>query len=548
MFDVLGTDFTKLGTVENPSSANYSVYWQETGGITLIAAATPNNQAWLKNDRYILVKAPVRRGMVNDTAYVIVNVAVDEEKAEITVNGKTADYMLHGRAMQPVVLEGTRAREAVSKTISDNLRGLPIVTGITGEMVDTEIIRYPMDGGALDETTMELMQYCGIGKQLYFDLDRFVFLADSGRVRTGLAHVPVFGRGSGIARNPTIAIDSSDYCNVATATLSFNDDHTEEFAVGTTDSAGIDRLELWCGEISQDSEETDADFRARAQAEMEGMLEAHVKRISVSADIDADDLSAHYQLGDIVPVKIGGYLVAKRITGIVWLTDQMNDKATLQLGDPVMTVIAEIKEKSKAESKRVSGSIGGLSSRAKAAEKKISAILEDYKLLVAKVDGVVAGMDAYVLNKTFEDYKYAVSRLFASIEEANAALKLSVEKNTDDIGTLAQAQSSLVAQVDGAEARIDLNAQNINGVASSVASIEADVINLKGRVNLTDVAYVSEGHGLGVVGSIVANGNILANGYIGTADGGGYVLIGSKAFVPTEITSTSGTVLVLGIA
>lgn len=544
MFDVLGTDFVKLGTVENPSSANYSVYWQESGGITLIAAATPNNQDWLKNDRYILVKDPVRRGMVNDTAYVIVNVGVDEEKAEITVNGKTADYLLHGRAMQPVVLEGTRAREAVAKTISDNLRGMPIVTGITGEMVDTEIIRYPLDGGALDETTMELMQYCGIGKQLYFDIDRFVFLADSGRVRTGLAHVPVFGRGSGIARNPTIAIDSSDYCNVATATLSFNDDHTEEFSVGTTDAAGIDRRELYCGEISQESEETEADFRARAQAEMEGMLEEHVKRISVAADIDANDLAAYYQLGDIVPVKIGGYLVAKRITGIVWLKDQMNDKATLKLGDTVMTVIAEIKEKNKAESKKVSGSIGGLSSKAKAAEKKISAILEDYKLLVAKVDGVVAGMDAYVLNKTFEDYKYAVSRLFASIEEANAALKLSVEKNTDDIGTLAEAQSSLVAQVNGAEARIDLNAQNLNGVASSVASIEADVVELKGRVDVTGTLSISDGR-LRCEKSIYTPANVFANKFWSDS---AEIRLGSNDYVPTEITSTSGTVLVLGIA
>ena len=549
MFDVLGTDFAKLGTVENPSSANYSIYWQEIGGITLIAAVTPNNLAWLENDRYILVKDPARRGMENETVYVIVNVAVNEEKAEITVNGKTADYLLHGRAMQPVVLAGTRAREAVAKTIDDNLRGLPIVTGITGEMVDTEIIRYPLDGGAVDEISTELMQYCGIGKRVWFQQDRFAFFADSGRDLTGLAHVPVFGRGSGTARNPTIAIDSSDYCNVATATLTFNDDHSEVFSVGATDATGIARKELHCGEISQESEETEADFRARAQAEMEGMLAEHVKLISVSADIDASDVNALYQLGDIVPVKIGGYLLEKRITGIVWLKDQMNDRVTLKLGDPVMTVIAEIKEKNKAESKKISGQIGGLRSGARATEKKLGVIQEDYQSLIAKVEGVVAGMDAYVLNKTFEDYKYAVARLFATIEEANAALTVSVEKNTEDIGTIVTANAELVARVDGAEASITLNAQNINGVASSVATIEADVVNLKGRVDVTGVLSVKDG-AITSSGPIYAPNQTISGGTLKSQD-----LYASRNFYlqdvqysPKEITSTSGTVLVLGIA
>lgn len=118
-------------------------------------------------------------------------------------------------------------------------------------------------------------------------------------------------------------------------------------------------------------------------------------------------------------------------------------------------------------------------------------------------------------------------------------------KNTED---LQKASAALTARVDGAEASITLNAQNIKGATSSVAAIQADVVELKGRVNLTDTAYVTEDHGLGVKGSIVANGNILGNGYIGTADANGYVLIGAQSYKPTEITSTSGTVLVLGIA
>ena len=43
MYDVLNSSFDKIDTLEMVSSANYSVYWQETGGITLIAAATAHN-------------------------------------------------------------------------------------------------------------------------------------------------------------------------------------------------------------------------------------------------------------------------------------------------------------------------------------------------------------------------------------------------------------------------------------------------------------------------------------------------------------------------
>ena len=50
MFEIHGTDFRKLGSVENPSSANYSIYFQEIGGLTLIAAATEENRELLKNE------------------------------------------------------------------------------------------------------------------------------------------------------------------------------------------------------------------------------------------------------------------------------------------------------------------------------------------------------------------------------------------------------------------------------------------------------------------------------------------------------------------
>ena len=190
-----------------------------------------------------------------------------------------------------------------------------------------------------------------------------------------------------------------------------------------------------------------------------------------------------------------------------------------------------------------------------------------------RIEEVNSALNVYVKNT--EEYKEANTGLVSSIENNVSGLNLKVTNVETDVGVLQTAsaalttrvsgaetalemqsqsidglqtaQASLVARVDGAEARIQLNAQNINGVSSSMATIQADVVELKGRVNLTDTAYVTEGHGLGVRGSIVGNGNLLVSGYIGTTANGPIMLAG-KNFIPTEITSTSGTVLVLGTA
>ena len=176
-------------------------------------------------------------------------------------------------------------------------------------------------------------------------------------------------------------------------------------------------------------------------------------------------------------------------------------------------------------------------------EKEIN---HDYKYVSSDSRSTSRALSGYgsALSKLEKKQEELSDSFGVELGDVRASLDVYVKKTED----LEEASAALTTRVSGAEASINLNAQNIDGVASSVATIRADVVELKGRVNLTDTAYVTDGHGLGVVGSIVANGNILANGYIGTADPNGYVLIGSQSFKPTEITSTSGAVLVLGIA
>lgn len=542
MFEILDSGLAMVGAVEKVSSDNHSIHWQESGTLVLIAAATEANLLNLRNDRFILVRDPYRQGDRLDGLYLICNVSHDEENNEITVNGKTAGFLLHQRVIGDTVLSGTTAGAALAELANGNARGLPIQAEWESAG-DPEVIRYPMDGGALDEKCADLMAYCGIGMGTELRDGKIYLQFSPGRDISAIPSVPVLGRHSGWARNTNLSIDASDYCNVAVGTLVFQNNSEEAFSFGETAAAGSSRRELFIGDISQSKGESDADFRARAETEANAKLVAHLLRTTISADIFPADYGRPFLVGDVIRVQVGAVTLKKRIIGATWLHDQNNDRISLTLGDKLNTVPAEIKEKQKA----TAASAAGAGRAAKENKNALAGIESDYKMLLAQVTDIVAGMDAYVLNKVFEDYKVSVANVFAALRDEDETIKSQLSLQASSIAGLQTASAELTTRVSGAEASIQLNAQNINGVSSSVATIQADVVDLKGRVNLTDTAYVTEGHGLGVRGSIVGNGNLLVSGYIGTTANGPIMLAG-KNFIPTEITSTSGTVLVLGTA
>ena len=158
---------------------------------------------------------------------------------------------------------------------------------------------------------------------------------------------------------------------------------------------------------------------------------------------------------------------------------------------------------------------------------------ELYDSFGVELDNVRSALDVYV--KETEDLQEASASLTTRVSGAETAL----EMNTQAIDDLQGASVEMAARVDGAEASIKLNAQNINGVSSSVASIEADVVKLKGRIDLSGNVSVSDGQLTTLSGLVAANGFQIG--------GGNFYFKGTK-FEPTQITSTSGTVLVLGTA
>jgi hypothetical protein len=146
---------------------------------------------------------------------------------------------------------------------------------------------------------------------------------------------------------------------------------------------------------------------------------------------------------------------------------------------------------------------------------------------------------------TLESIETAIN---GHLEGIDASLLLKADNDT--VIGLRTSQADLAARVGDTEASLKLKASqsDVDGLSSSIATLTADVINLQGRVNLSDVAYVSDPYGLGVKGSIVANGNLLVSGYIGTTSENGPIKLGYNDFTPQSITSTDGVKTVLGAA
>ena len=214
------------------------------------------------------------------------------------------------------------------------------------------------------------------------------------------------------------------------------------------------------------------------------------------------------------------------------------------------------------DSRSTSRALSGYGSALSKLEKKQEELSDSFGVRIEEVN---SALNVYVKNT--DEYKEANTELVSSIENNVSGLNLKVTSVETDVGELQTAsaelttrvsgaetalemqsqsidglqtaQASLGARVDGAEASISLNAQNIDGVASSVATIQADVVNLKGRIDLSGNVSVSDGQ-LTVLGNLVAAKSF----QIGTED---FYIYGNK-YTPQQITSTSGTVLVLGTA
>lgn len=160
---------------------------------------------------------------------------------------------------------------------------------------------------------------------------------------------------------------------------------------------------------------------------------------------------------------------------------------------------------------------GGAGGRALAAARKIT---EETKRLVADVGAAKAGIEARVKYVDLED------------------------------GTWVNAHTSIFANGAGKASALDLWVVGVSGgKIASFAKLVADTIELKGRVDVTGILSVKNG-AITSSGPIYAPNQTISGGDVKSQD-----LYASRNFYyrdvlyePKEITSTTGTVRVLGIA
>lgn len=552
MYEIYSAGLEKLGEVEAVVSDNHSLHWQQSGTMVLIAAATENNLRRLKNDCFLLVRDDQRHGGRLDGLYVICNVTHDEDRHEVTVNGRSALFLLHQRAAMDTVLTDTTAGAALAGQINENARALPVQASAEREG-DPEVIRYPLSGGALDELSASLMSYCGIGHTAELSGGTVRLHFSAGRDISARDDAAILGSHSGRARSASIGIDASDFFNVAVGTLVFQNKSEEAFAFGETEAAGSARRELYVGALRQSSGEAEADFRARAEKEAGDKLLSHLLRTTISADISPADYGHPYRVGDIIRVQVGAVTLRKRIISAAWLRDQNQDKVTLTLGEQLNTIVAEIRE----QEKQTAAKAGGAAKAAEENAEKIAGILTDHKALIAQVTDLVAGMDAYVINKVFEDYKYSVARLFAAMQEKDDQMmaELAVKVSTDDLKEelnirladylTANAAAELYVTGSGVTAAIGAYiVTDQSGNTSTLAAMLADIIKLQGDVTIIGDLSIEDGRlrvgkGILVYGNSNNWGDLMVSGKFFINSGNLYV--GGVPYVPKQITYVTKT-------
>ena len=143
---------------------------------------------------------------------------------------------------------------------------------------------------------------------------------------------------------------------------------------------------------------------------------------------------------------------------------------------------------------RVGGVARGAAGAAATSLKRQDGIEEDFKVLEARVTDVAAGMEAYVRNETFDDYKLAVSRLFAEVDENGEKIKSELQLQATSIDGLQTAQSELADRVGSAESSLKQKAESktVTDLAGRVAVVETSESELASRVGDAETGLLSK--------------------------------------------------------
>lgn len=171
-------------------------------------------------------------------------------------------------------------------------------------------------------------------------------------------------------------------------------------------------------------------------------------------------------------------------------------------------------------------------------KKSVEDLTEDFDMFGVALTNVSANLETYV-KETDEEF-LAIAQTYAVAADVESDLTLISQKT----GEIEAASAKLSTRVGDAESSLTLQAEKIADNEWAIATLDADVVNLKGLTEVDGSLNVYGGNIYSKHDIEALTGTVVAKTIAASQN----FLIGGVEYTPQEITSTSGTVRVLGIA
>lgn len=327
-------DLSNRHEITHAISCEFSYYYNDIGKFTVVLPMDDYNLSIAQQNSILYI---VERSL----AYEVVEVVVDCDNNEITLNG----YSLNNRLERRVVASAAtivNVEADVYKAVSANLRGLAIKLsdkkGLT-EAIDATGIY----GDSLLSAIEPVLSDAGLGQRAKFDYrtKSITWEIYKGKDRTVGLDAVSFVQERGTAPGLIVDKDQSIYKNVCYCTAKRRDE--TEFVVQAGQADGNERRELWT-EFSGDGQgenESNAAFETRVRNYAALQLGSHRDRIGFETDISGDELGTAYDVGDLVwcaSLRLGLKYKA-RITGASFAQDANSQSVKITIGEPTLTVL-----------------------------------------------------------------------------------------------------------------------------------------------------------------------------------------------------------------
>ena len=327
-------DLANRHEITHAISCEFSYYYNDIGKFTVVLPMDDYNLSISQQNSILYI-------VERDLAYEVVEVVLDCDGNEITLNGYSLNNRLERRVVASVATIVNVESDAY-KAVSSNLRGLAIrladKKGLT-ETVDATSVY----GESLLTAIRPVLSNAGLGQRAKFDYRTKAITWEiyKGKDRTAGLDAVSFVQERGTAPGLIVDKDQSIYKNVCYCTAKRRDE--TEFVVQAGQADGNERRELWA-EFSGDGQgenESNAAFETRVRNYAALQLGSHLDRIGFETNIDGDELGTAYNVGDLVwcvSLRLGLKYKA-RITGANFAQDANSQSIKITIGEPTLTVL-----------------------------------------------------------------------------------------------------------------------------------------------------------------------------------------------------------------